>query len=127
MSHFTTVVTAVTDLEIAKLAAGALGLVAKENDIIRGYRGNTQKADLVLVGTREYDAGLVKRTQDNKYDLVADWTMGQIQQDIGPNGSLFLQEYGFQTIQAQAKRHGHRITGRTTLENGIQQVKVRVS
>lgn len=126
MSHFTTITTAVTDLELAKLAAGALGLVAKENDYIRGYRGNTQKADLVLVGTQNYDAGLVKN-QDNKYDLVADWDMYRIQQDIGEKGGKFLQEYGFQTIVAQAKRLGHKVTGRTTLENGVQQVKVRAS
>jgi len=77
MSHFTTLKTRFTSAKHLKLALAdvraefGLGEV-RENTVVRGFSGNTTRADLV-VGTRNagYDLGF--RKEGETYSLVADW------------------------------------------------------
>ena len=105
MSHFTKLAKAnIVDANAYIAAAKELGFSEIKRDAeLRGYMGNTQKADVVasLTGCR-YDVGIVKN--GSRFDLVADWW--------GVRGSLsnaenrFVQMTTKHTIIATYARQG---------------------
>lgn len=71
MSHFSTLRTKITDVEILKSSLQALGIATKTNADMRGYHGQQVRADLVAVLEGDYDLGW-SANSDGTYDLIAD-------------------------------------------------------
>jgi len=71
MSHFSTLKTKVCDAENLKASLQSLGLQVKEEAQVRGYNGQSVRADIVAVLDGEYDLGW-QLQPDGSYSLVAD-------------------------------------------------------
>jgi hypothetical protein len=72
MSHFSTVLTKVTDAEILVKSLLDLGIQVKEESEIRGFNGQSARADIVAVLEGEYDLGW-SRNAEGSFDLLADF------------------------------------------------------
>ena len=57
MSHFSTLRTKITEVEILKASLRDLGINTKTEADVRGYNGQRLRADLVAVLEGEYDLG----------------------------------------------------------------------
>ena len=57
MSHFSTLRTKITDAEILKSSLRDLGATVKTEASIRGYNGQSVRADIVAVLEGDYDIG----------------------------------------------------------------------
>ncbi len=71
MSHFSTLRTKINDVEILKVSLRDLGISIKNDANVRGYNGQSVRADLVAVLDGEYDLGWSRNT-DGTFDLIAD-------------------------------------------------------
>ncbi|MGL5034037.1 MAG: DUF1257 domain-containing protein [Microcystaceae cyanobacterium] len=71
MSHFSTLRTKITDVEILKASLQDIGINTKTEANVRGYNGQQIRADLVAVLDGEYDLGW-SRNVDGSFDLIAD-------------------------------------------------------
>ncbi|TVQ59956.1 MAG: DUF1257 domain-containing protein [Spirulina sp. DLM2.Bin59] len=71
MSHFSTLRTKITDVEILQSSLRDLGITTKTNAEVRGYNGQQVRADLVAVLDGEYDLGW-SGNGDGTFDLIAD-------------------------------------------------------
>ncbi|MEA5420011.1 DUF1257 domain-containing protein [Spirulina sp. CCNP1310] len=71
MSHFSTLRTKITDVEILQNSLRDLGITTKTNAEVRGYNGQQVRADLVAVLDGEYDLGW-SGNGDGTFDLIAD-------------------------------------------------------
>ncbi|MBE9117780.1 DUF1257 domain-containing protein [Lusitaniella coriacea LEGE 07157] len=71
MSHFSTLRTKISDVEILKASLRDLGITTKTEADVRGYNGQRVRADLVAVLDGEYDLGW-SCNSDGTYDLIAD-------------------------------------------------------
>lgn len=73
MSHFSTIQINITDKEGLLEALKNLGYetVITTNAIVRGYRGNAQKVDILVPLRGDYDFGFL--LEGGVYHLVADW------------------------------------------------------
>ena len=71
MSHFSTLRTKITDAEILKTSLRDLGIEVKTETNLRGYQGQSVRADIVAILEGEYDLGW-SRNSDGSFDLIAD-------------------------------------------------------
>ncbi len=77
MSHFTKVKTVIRDREFLCEALRQLHHEFREGEnlVVRGYRGGTERADVVVDTGCQYDVGF-QRQADQTYAAVADWSYG---------------------------------------------------
>src|SRR5262245_31755849 len=130
MSHFTKVETLINDLVALKKALDQLGWkyrTAEEGQqlTVRGYRGQTSKAELVI-DMGKYDIGVVKNEQGN-YELEADWwgvetTKGLAEAEVVKELNA---KYAYQRVVAAVEEAGYTIDTNTVAEDGT--VKLGVS
>jgi hypothetical protein len=71
MSHFSTLRTKITDVEILKTSLRDLGINIKTEADVRGYNGQRLRADIVATLEGDYDLGW-SRNADGSFDLIAD-------------------------------------------------------
>lgn len=71
MSHFNTLRTKITDAEVLQTSLRDLGIAVNTNAEVRGYNGQSVRADIVAILEGEYDLGWC-RNVDGSFDLVAD-------------------------------------------------------
>jgi hypothetical protein len=75
MSHFVKIRTRITERQhlVAALQAMHLQYQASEREdlVVRGYRDNTERAEIVINTGTNYDIGL--RRREGSYEAVADW------------------------------------------------------
>lgn len=117
MSHFSHIKTQIRDLDALKLALSELKIdwTPGPKDV-RGYRGQTHTAAVVIEQDNGYDLGFSWNGQ--AYDLVADL------QYWNQNGSVerFLnkitQQYAFQTVMRETAEQNFQVTERQTQEDG---------
>ena len=106
MSHFVNIKTRITEREqlVAALQAMHLQYQASEREdlVVGGYQGRTERAEIVINTGTQYDIGL--RRREGSYETVADWwgvQKGRIKQES------FLQqlhrEYAHQTVLEYAR------------------------
>ena len=112
MSHFTTVETHISDLEILKAALEDLKFVVESNETqvvwIKGWQDNEIPVDLaVSIKGCEYGIGF-KKTAHNLYEIVADWW--GIEQIAGISQKMFVnqltQRYAYHKVLAEVKKQG---------------------
>jgi len=100
MSHFTTVQTRITDLNLLESVMKSLGLRRVERNIVNGYAGQRANAEHVWQVDKWYDVGASKNA-DGTYDLVADWW------GVGENlKKKILQEYSLRQIIRTNRKMG---------------------
>ena len=128
MSHFTKVATKINDVVALKKALDALGWKyqhAEEGVQVRGWRGQTTKAEL-SIDMGKYDVGVVKQ-EDGTYSLEADWwgietTRGKTEQEIVKEVNA---RYAYQRVVAAVEDAGYSIDETKVQPDGT--VKLNVS
>ena len=105
MSHFNTLRSKLTDIEILKTSLRELGLVVKENAQVRGSGCQSVRADVVAVLEGEYDVGW-SRNAGGSLNLVADlWGVAQ-KHDLANLMTLVNQKYAVHQTLTQVQRPG---------------------
>ena len=128
MSHFTKVQTKINDLVSLKRALDELGWKYTHNAegvTVRGYRGQTTKAEL-CIDMGKYDIGVVK-TEDGSYELTADWwgvetTKGLKEEEVVKE---LNSKYAYQRVIAAVEEQGYTIDTNQVQADGS--VKLNVS
>jgi hypothetical protein len=128
MSHFTKVETKINDLVALKRALDQLGWKYKYDEqgvVVRGYRGQTMKADL-CIDMGKYDVGVVK-TESGNYELVADWwgvetTKGLTEAEVVKELNA---KYAYQRVIAAVEEAGYTVDQNQVSADGT--VKLNVS
>jgi hypothetical protein len=72
LSHFTKISTQFKHAEHLMAALRALGYKLELNAFVRGWRGISTRAELVVVRPNGFDIGF-QRTPEGSYEIVADW------------------------------------------------------
>jgi len=128
MSHFTKVATKINDLVALKKALDQLGWKythAEEGVVVRGYRGQTMKAE-IAIDMGKYDVGVVKQ-EDGTYSLEADWwgvetTSGLKEEEVAKEVNA---KYAYQRVVAAVEEQGYTIDSNAVQADGT--VKLSVS
>jgi hypothetical protein len=124
MSHFTTVKTVIRDREQLCEALRHLHHEFRvgENLAVRGYQGNTERAEVVVTTGCAYDIGF-RRESDQAYGAVADWDWG-VRREAAPQfqRDAFLQQvnqaYARCALVQQAREHGYVVEEERVLAGG---------
>lgn len=120
MSHFTRIQTQFADAGLLERALAdvrqqfSLGVVRTDTDV-RGYRGITAKADLVVAThSQGYDIGFC-RTGDT-FEMVADWYgISDIRQE--ELQSALLRRYAYHAVRQQLDKQGFTLVEERVEEN----------
>lgn len=120
MSHFTTIKIQIKNGAILHQVLQELGYQVEENTNVRGYRGNTTKAEYVIRQSNGYDLGF--RQQGEHYELVADFWAAKINQQEFINS--ISQKYAHKTLMATIQTEGFNVEEEEILEDGTVRVVV---
>jgi hypothetical protein len=117
MSHFSQVKTQIRALEPLQKALTDLGLTWKSGpSILRGYRGDTTSAEVVLQQENGYDVGF--RWNGTEYELVADMQYWQQPWTVESFLKKVLQGYAIQTVMTESANQGFNLTEQQTQQDG---------
>ncbi|WNZ21902.1 DUF1257 domain-containing protein [Leptolyngbya sp. NK1-12] len=108
MSHFSQIKTQIRDLTSLQAALTDLGVAWKSGpQPVRGYRGQTRTAEIVIEQSNGYDIGF-SQNQD-QYELVAD--LQYWQQPLTVEGFLrkVTQRYAYHTVLKETGRQGFQV------------------
>jgi hypothetical protein len=117
MSHFSQIKTQIRDLSALQAALTDLGISWKAGpQAVRGYRGQTQTADVVIEQENGYDIGFSRNEQ--AYELVAD--LQYWQQPLTVQGFLnrVTQRYAYQTVLRETVTQGFQLTEQQQNQDG---------
>ncbi|MCU0524800.1 MAG: DUF1257 domain-containing protein [Elainella sp. Prado103] len=117
MSHFSQIKTQIRDLSSLQSALTDLGLDWKSGpQPVRGYRGQTQTAEIVIEQTNGYDIGFARNQE--QYELVAD--LQYWQQPLSVEGFLkqVTQRYAYHTVVQATARQGFELTEQQQNQDG---------
>ncbi len=117
MSHFSQIKTQLRNLTSLQSALSDLGINWKAGPTeVRGYRGQTEKAEIAIEQENGYDIGF--RWNGTEYELVAD--LQYWQQDWSVNGFLnrVTQRYAYHTVVTETSRQGFEIAEQQKNEDG---------
>jgi hypothetical protein len=108
MSHFSHIKTKIRNLGTLQGALTTLGIDWKAGPTdVRGYRGQTHSADVVIEQDNGYDIGF--SWNGESYELVADlqyWEqMGSVDRFI----SKITQQYAFDTVMQETAKQGFQV------------------
>ena len=120
MSHFTTIKVKIKNGEVLQETLQDLGYKVEQNTLVRGYRGDTTKAEYVIRRSNGYDLGFRRNGSD--YELVADFWGARI------NQQEFIysvtQKYARKNLMAAVQREGFDVEEEETLADGTVRVVV---
>lgn len=117
MSHFSQIKTQIRNLESLKSALTDADISWKPGPVqVRGYRGQTQMADLVIEQDNGYDVGFSWNGQE--YELVAD--LQYWNQPLSVEGFInrVTQGYAYQTVMNESSRQGFQVAEQETNRDG---------
>lgn len=117
MSHFSQIKTQIRDLSSLQSALTDLGLTWKSGpQPVRGYRGQTQTAEIVIEQGNGYDIGFTRNQE--QYELVAD--LQYWQQPLSVEGFLkqVTQRYAYHTVVQATARQGFELTEQQQNQDG---------
>ncbi len=117
MSHFSTIKTQIRNLTSLKSALNDLGIDWKEGPrSVRGYRGQTSNAEVVVEQENNYDIGF--SWNGKEYELVAD--LQYWQQPLTVDGFLkrVTQSYAYHTVVEETNKQGFAISEQQKNEDG---------
>ena len=117
MSHFSNIKTKIRNLNSLKAALNDLEVDWKNGPgIVRGYRGQTHRADVVVEQNNDYDFGF--SWNGSEYELVAD--LQYWQQPLTVDGFLrqVTQRYAYHTVVNETVNQGFSITEQDKNDDG---------
>jgi len=116
MSHFSQVKTQIRSLEPLQKALTTLGVEWAGTSMLKGDRGQTTSAEVVIPQTNGYDIGF--KWNGREYELVADmqhwqqpWTVESFLQKVA-------QGYAVQAVMTESQNQGFALTEQKSLEDG---------
>ncbi len=108
MSHFSQIKTQIRDLTALQAALTDLDIHWKSGpQPVRGYRGQTSTAEIVIEQENGYDLGFSQN--QGQYELVAD--LQYWQQSLSVEGFLrqITQRYAYNTVLQETSRQGFQV------------------
>ena len=124
MSHFSTIKTQIRNLTSLKAALSDLEIDWKEGPHpVRGYRGQTRTAEVVVEQKNNTDIGFSWNGQE--YELVAD--LQYWQQPLSVQGFLnqITQRYAYHTVVKEAVQQGFQVAEQQKNEDGSLRLVVQ--
>ncbi len=127
MSHFTEVKTEIKDKESLKKALTKLGIEFQHSDqglAVRGFYGDSIKAEFCLTAKGNYDIGL-KLNEDGCYELIADWSsLAHLGIDQETYVNQLKQKYAHVQLIDKLNDQGFQVEEETLSEDGSIQLTV---
>lgn len=117
MSHFSQIKTQIRNLASLQSALTDLGIDWKPGpSMVRGYRGQTRNAEVIIEQGNGYDLGFSWNGQE--YELVAD--LQYWQQSLSVEGFLrqVTQRYAYETVIKETSRQGFQVAEQQQNEDG---------
>ncbi|MGK7933359.1 MAG: DUF1257 domain-containing protein [Microcystaceae cyanobacterium] len=117
MSHFSNIKTQIRNLDSLKASLSDMGLEWKQGPTtVRGYQGQTRKAEVVLEQDNNYDVGFC--WNGSEYELVAD--LEYWQQPLSVEGFLqkVTQGYALHTVLNESSKQGFQVAEKQKNEDG---------
>lgn len=117
MSHFSNIKTKIRNLDSLKAALSDLDIDWKNGPgIVRGYQGQTVKADVILEQENNYDVGF--NWNGNEYELVADLQYWQNPLTVEGFLRQVTQRYAYHTVVNETVNQGFAITEQEKNQDG---------
>lgn len=119
MSHFSQIKTKIRNLPALQAALTDLGADWKAGpQKVRGYRGTTEVAEVVIEQDNGYDLGFKHNSDTGDYELVAD--LQYWQQSLSVEGFLnkVTQRYAYHTVMAETADQGFQVAEQETAADG---------
>jgi hypothetical protein len=117
MSHFSNIKTQIRNLVSLKAALTDLDIEWKEGpEIVRGYQGKTQSAEVVVEQENNYDIGFSWNGEE--YEMVAD--LQYWQQPLSVEGFIkqVTQRYAYHTVVGETEKQGFQVAREQKNEDG---------
>ena len=117
MSHFSQIKTQIRDLTALQAALTDLGINWKPGpQAVRGYRGQTFNAEVVIEQDNGYDVGFSRTSE--QYELVAD--LQYWQQPLSVEGFIkrVTQRYAYHTVLQETERQGFQLAEQEQSQDG---------
>jgi hypothetical protein len=124
MSHFSTIQTSLRQREALEAALTRLNYPYRVGaQLVRGYRGQTHMAELVIPQENGYDIGFVWDGQ--QYNLVTD--LQYWQQPLSVEGFLkqLHQQYAYEVVLAHSQKQGFQVSESQQLPDGSLRLVVQ--
>ena len=117
MSHFSNIKTKIRNLDSLKAALSDLDIDWKNGPgIVRGYKGQTVQADVILQQENNYDVGF--NWNGNEYELVADLQYWQNPLTVEGFLRQVTQRYAYHTVVNETANQGFAITEQEKNQDG---------
>ncbi len=127
MSHFSTVKTQLRKRQPLLKALSDLGFVPIEGDnLVRGYRGQTIKAEVAVPMNKGGDIGFRWNASTQSYELVADLDLWQQEVPIERFLAKLTQTYALNTVLSATAKEGFEVAEqKTNVDGSIELVVTR--
>jgi len=117
MSHFSQIKTQIRNLTSLQSALSDLGMDWKSGPRdVRGYRGQTQTAEVVIEQNNGYDVGFA--WNGHEYELVADLQFWNLDNSVDRFLSKVTQRYAYHTIVNESAQKGFQVSEQQKNEDG---------
>ena len=117
MSHFSQIKTQIRNLTSLQSALSDLGMDWKSGPRdVRGYRGQTQTAEVVIEQNNGYDVGFT--WNGHEYELVADLQYWNLDNSVDRFLSKVTQRYAYHTIVNESAQKGFQVSEQQKNEDG---------
>ncbi|NER04686.1 MAG: DUF1257 domain-containing protein [Okeania sp. SIO3C4] len=124
MSHFSQIKTQIRNLKSLQSALTDLGIDWKSGPTeVRGYRGQTSTAEVVVEQNNGYDLGFT--WNGNEYELVADLQFWQQAWSVDRFISMVTQRYAFNTVVNETAKQGFQVTEQQKNQDGSVRLVVQ--
>ncbi len=124
MSHFSQIKTQIRNLKSLQSALTDLGIDWKSGPTqVRGYRGQTSTAEVVIEQNNGYDLGFA--WNGNEYELVADLQFWQQASSVDRFMNMVTQRYAFHTVVNETAKQGFQVTEQQKNKDGSVRLVVQ--
>ncbi len=127
MSHFSTVKTKLHKREPLLQALNDLGYIPQEGEnLVRGYRGQTVKAEMTISMPKGGDLGFRWNPQTNAYELVTDLDLWSHPIPVERFLDQVTQRYALNTVISATAKEGFEVSTQTkNVDGSIELVVTR--
>ncbi len=126
MSHFSTVKTQLRKKAPLLKALQSLGYLPQEQDLIRGYRGQTVKADLAVLTPQGGNIGFRLNPSTETYELVTDLDLWKETVPVERFLAQLTQSYALNTVLAATAKEGFEVSQqKSNVDGSIELVVTR--
>lgn len=117
MSHFSQIKTQIRNLDSLKAALSDMGVEWKSDaSPVRGYKGQTQTAEVVIEQDNGYDIGFAWNGEE--YTLVADMQFWQLNHSVDHFLRQVTQRYAYHTVLTQTHKQGFQLAEEHNQQDG---------